>query len=662
MTTQQAINEVKGLIMDTVRKANSGHTGGALSSLDFTFHLYRDILRYDPDDPGWLNRDRFVLSAGHESALLYNMLYLIGYLEMDDMLQFRQSGSRTPGHPEAHLTPGVEATTGPLGQGVAMAVGMAVAEEMLRAQFGTELVDHVTYCLCSDGDLQEPVALGASSLAGHWRLGRLIMYYDCNQVQISGSTSRVDSTAIDQVYKGFGWRVIEIDGHDHGAIAEAVSEGLAERERPSLIIGHTIMAHGTATMEGSADTHGAPLPTEEIAATKTKLGLDPEKFFHLSPETLADVTHRQKELRHLVGEWKQRVEEGGKGEEFRAQWEAYFGPAQLGSVSWPEFEPGAGVATRKAFGMVLEAIAKAVPNLVGGSADLEPSNNTAGFAKAYGDFSASRRIGRSLSYGVREFPMGAINNGIALHGGLRPFGATFLVFSDYERPSIRLRALQRLPVLSVFTHDSIFVGEDGPTHQPTEHIMALRSIPNLLVFRPAEAIETRACMELVLQQTDRPSALLLTRQGVPVFPEALHIIVSEGVPRGGYILKDPTGTAQVTIFATGSEVSLAMAVCDLLDDLAIRIVSLPCWELFFEQPEAYRRGILADDGGLRVSLEAGVTQGWGQFTGLNGLCIGVDRFGASAPGKELGAEVGLTPEQVADRIQNTLTAMKKGKL
>ncbi|UCH09328.1 MAG: transketolase [Fidelibacterota bacterium] len=660
MTTQHAINEVKGLIMDIVRKANSGHTGGALSSLDFAYLLYRDHLTYDPDDPEWMNRDRFVLSAGHESALLYSMLYLIGYLEMEDLLQFRQLGSRTAGHPEAHLTPGVEATTGPLGQGVAMAVGMAVAEEMLRARLGAEVVDHATYCLCSDGDLQEPVALGASSLAGHWRLGRLIMYYDCNQVQISGSTSRVDSTAIDQVFKGFGWRVLDIDGHDHGAIEEAIAEGQAEAERPTLIIGHTIMAHGTASMEGSADTHGAPLPPEEIAATKAKLGLDPDKFFHLSPETLADIHSRQKDLRQLVGEWKGRVKKLGEGEEFRAQWEAFFGPAQLESVSWPEFEPGAGVATRKAFGKTLEAVAEAVPNLVGGSADLEPSNNTAGFAKAYGDFSASHRTGRSLSYGVREFPMGAINNGIALHGGLRPFGATFLVFSDYERPSIRLRALQELPVLSVLTHDSIFVGEDGPTHQPTEHIMALRSIPNLLVFRPAEAIETKACMELILQQTNRPSALLLTRQGVPVFSAELHSIVLEGVVRGGYILKDPNDPPQVTLFATGSEVSLAMAASELLRDLAVRIVSLPCWELFFEQPEAYRCGILTDDGSLRVSLEAGVTQGWGQFTGLNGLSIGVDRFGASAPGKELGAKVGLTPELVADRIQRTLATMKRG--
>ncbi len=655
----QAFNEIKGLIMDTVRKANSGHTGGALSSLDFAYQLFRDILRYDPDDPEWINRDRFVLSAGHESALLYALLYLIGYLELDDLLNFRQLGSRTPGHPEVDQTIGVEATTGPLGQGVAMAVGMAVAEEMLRARLGADVVNHTTYCLCSDGDLQEPVALGASALAGHWRLGRLIMYYDRNQVQISGQTSRADSTVIDQVFKGFGWQVLDIDGHDHDAIKEAIAAGQANSDQPTLIVGHTIMAHGTATMEGSPETHGAPLPPDEIAATKTRLGLDPDKFFHLSPETVAAFHHRYDELRREVSDWKAHLQERRQDPEFENLWPSFFGDLDLSGVTWPEFETGASIATRKAFGKVLEAVAEAVTNLVGGSADLEPSNNTGGFARAYGDFSAAHRAGRSLAYGVREFPMGAINNGIALHGGLRPFGATFLVFTDYERPSIRLRAMQRLPVIGVYTHDSVFVGEDGPTHQPVEHIMALRNIPNLLVFRPADAVETAACMELALQQTSRPSALVLTRQGVPVLPERLHPAAREGVTRGGYILQDPPGAAQVTIFAAGSEVALALSVSELLNDLAIRVVSLPCWELFFEQPEEYRRAVMADDGSLRVSLEAGTTLGWERFTGFNGLNFGIDRFGASGPGEEVGAEVGLTREQVAACICKALGAVKK---
>ncbi|UCD39106.1 MAG: transketolase [Fidelibacterota bacterium] len=660
MKTTQAINEIKALIMDTVRKANSGHTGGALSSIDFAYILFKEVLNYDPDDPGWLNRDRFLLSAGHESALLYVLLYLVGYLEMEDLLDFRQLGSRTPGHPEAHLTPGVEATTGPLGQGVAMAVGMAVAEEMLRANLGDAVMDHATYCLCGDGDLQEPVALGAAALAGHWRLGSLVMYYDCNEVQISGRTDRVDSTIIDQVFKGFGWQVLEVDGHDHQAISEAISASRGNTEQPSLIIGHTIMAHGAATMEGSPDTHGAPLPPEEIAATKSKLGLDPEKTFHLSPEVLDAFRQRQPELREQAAGWKTMLSKRQGDAEFKAVWDSYFGTAQLDAVEWPGFEPGAGVATRKAFGMVLEAAAVALPNLVGGSADLEPSNNTAGFANAYGDFGSGHRKGRSLAYGVREFPMGAINNGIALHGGLRPFGATFLVFSDYERPAIRLRALQRLPVMGVYTHDSIFVGEDGPTHQPTEHIMALRQIPNLLVFRPADAIETQVCMEMIIRETDRPSALLLTRQAVPVMPLDLHPVVRDGVPRGGYVLQDSPGSAQVTIFAAGSEVSLALAVCELLDGLAVRIVSLPCWELFLEQSPDYQRKILGFDGSLRVSLEAGTTLGWEHFTGHDGLNIGVDRFGASGPAKELAAEVGLTDQQVADRIRKALRDSNAG--
>jgi transketolase len=651
---QHEINEVKALIMDTVRKANSGHTGGALSSVDFAYLLYKNILQYDPDDADWLNRDRFVLSAGHESALLYSLLYLVGYLKLDDLQNFRQLGSRTPGHPECHLTPGVEATTGPLGQGVAMAVGMAVAEEMLRSQLGSELVSHRTYCLCGDGDLQEPVALGAAALAAHWQLGRLIMFYDYNQVQISGQTSRVDSTKIDQVFKGFGWHVLEIDGHDHTAIEAAIADGQGNANQPTLIIGNTTMAHGVATMEGSPATHGSPLPPEEIAATKKKLGLDPDRHLQLSAETIASFRQRQAQLRKSVDTWKAGLTQQLKSADFKSRWEQYFGDAAVSRIDWPAFEDGAGVATRKAFGQVLEAAAKAIPNLVGGSADLEPSNNTGGFAKAYGDFGAGNRSGRSLAYGVREFPMGAINNGIALHGGLRPFGATFLVFSDYERPSIRLRALQRIPVMGVYTHDSIFVGEDGPTHQPTEHIMALRAIPDLLVFRPADARETAACMKTILQENHRPSALLLTRQGLPVLPKELSDTIEHGVSRGGYVLQDPGAAPQVTILATGSEVSLALAVSELLEDVIIRIISLPCWELFLEQPDEYRGSVLGADGGLRVSMEAGITTGWEKFTGLHGLNIGVDQFGASAPGSQLETKFNLTPEHIAARIRKVL--------
>jgi len=653
---QQLINELKGLIMDTVRKADSGHTGGPFSSLDFAALLYKDILSYDPDDPHWPNRDRFVLSAGHESALLYALLHLIGYLDMADLKAFRQVGSRTPGHPELGVTPGVEATTGPLGQGVGMAVGLAVAEEMLRARLGGA-IDHWTYCLCSDGDLQEGVSLGAAALAGHWQLGRLIMFYDRNQIQISGGTERVDSTAYDQLFKSLGWHVAVIDGHDRAAIRQAMADGQAATGQPSLIIGNTIIAHGAATMAGQVATHGAPLPPEEIAATKQLLGLDPKRFFALSKATRAAFRERHGALRQVAGGWRASLEQRRQDAGFREQWDGFFEPPNLKSVVWPQFEADARLATRKAFGLVLEAAARAAPGLVGGSADLEPSNNTAGFALTYGDFSPARREGRSLAYGVREFPMGAINNGIALHGGLHPFGATFLIFTDYERPAIRLRALQQLPVLGVYTHDSVFLGEDGPTHQPVEHIMSLRAIPGLRVFRPADAVETLVCLQLLLAGTELPAVLLLTRQTLPVLPEALQPAVREGASRGGYVLKAVAGAPDVTIFATGSEVSLALEVDELLADLAVRIISLPCWELFFEQPQAYQRRLLEDKAGLRVSLEAGATVGWERFTGRRGLTIGVDRFGASGPGEKVAALMGLGAQEVSDRIRTVLNSI-----
>ncbi|MCH7852541.1 MAG: transketolase [Candidatus Marinimicrobia bacterium] len=653
MTDGLLMNQMRGLIMDTVRRANSGHTGGPLSSLDFAMLLYRDVLRYDPDDPTWFNRDRFVLSAGHESALLYTLLYMIGYLELDDLQNFRQLHSRTPGHPEVDLTPGVECTSGPLGQGIAMAVGMAVAEEMLRARLGEDIVNHDTYCLCGDGDLQEPVTLGACALAGHWRLGRLIMYYDRNRVQISGGTERADSTQVDQLFNSFGWHVLTIDGHDHDAIGDALAQARSQIDQPTLIIGDTIMAHGTAGMEGMAATHGSPLPPEEIAATKEKLGLDPEATFQVTQEAITELRRRQPGLRDKAAAWRDHLKKRRGEQEFDDRWRSFFEPLDAAQLPWPRFEPGASIATRQAFGQVLDAVAGQLPGLVGGSADLEPSNNTANFAKRYGDFGAQHRAGRSLAYGVREFPMGAINNGIALHGGLRPFGATFLVFTDYERPALRLRALQQLPAIGVYTHDSIFLGEDGPTHQPVEHIMALRLIPGMQVYRPGDAVETALVLEQILG-SDRPASLLLTRQGLPVLPKEYHRRAREGVPRGGYVLKEATGEPEVTIFACGSEVALALEVDGLLAGIDIKIVSLPCWELFFEQPEDYREAVLASPAGLRVSLEAGATLGWERFTGRRGLNIGVDRFGWSAPGKEVAAAAGFQAEQVAKRIKAAL--------
>ena len=501
---QYAINIAKGLIMDTVRKADSGHTGGPFSSLDYTYTLFKEFLKFDPDNPEWKDRDRFVLSAGHESALIYTMLTYIGWLGIDDLKQFRQLGSRTPGHPEKGLTPGVEATTGPLGQGVGNAVGMAVAECILRNQFGEDVVNHYTYCLHSDGDIQEPVSQGAIALAGHWGLGKLINYYDANNAQISGKVTRSDSTDYVKLYEAHNWHVQEIDGHDRGTIRDAIRKAQMEIEKPSVIIGRTTMAQGCATMEDDHNTHGAPLPPEEIAATKEKLELNSEEFFHLPKDVLTDFRSGYEFARSEAAAWNSALEVRMEEPEFSQKWNLAFGDCSP-SFDIPKYEPGQKVATRKVWGPFIEKFAENHPTLVGGSADLEPSNVTTGFANMVGDFNRENYKGRNFAYGVREFPMGVINNGIALHGGLKVFGATFFVFSDYERPAIRLRAIQGLPVVSEYTHDSIYVGEDGPTHQPVEHLMACRAIPNLLVLRPADANEAVVASHLAFEQTNRPA-------------------------------------------------------------------------------------------------------------------------------------------------------------
>ncbi len=652
---QYAINVAKGLIMDTVRNADSGHTGGPLSSLDFTYILYKEFLKFDPDDPNWKDRDRFVLSAGHESALLYTMLTYIGWLEIDDLKQFRQLGSRTPGHPERHLTPGVEATTGPLGQGVGNAVGMAVAECILQQQFGEDVVNHYTYCLHGDGDIQEPVAQGAIAIAGHWGLNKLIHYYDANNAQISGKVTRSDSTDYRKLYEAHGWHVQEIDGHDHDAIRDAIRQAQMEIEKPSVIIGHTIMAQGCATMEDDHNTHGAPLPPEEIASTKEKLELDPALFFNLPEEVLTEFRSGFTYARSEVEAWKSALSSRLEDESFSKNWNLAFGDDFL-QVPIPQYEAGTKVATRKVWGPFIEKLAELHPTVTGGSADLEPSNVTTGFANLVGDFNKENRRGRNFAYGVREFPMGAVNNGIALHGGLEVFGATFFVFSDYERPAIRLRALQGLPVVSEYTHDSIFVGEDGPTHQPVEHLMACRTIPNLLVLRPADANEAIVACQLAFEQKNRPALVLLTRQGIPVFDRNIYPSPEE-LKKGGYIMQDCEGNPEVVIFATGSEVWVALEAASKLSvKWKVRVVNIPCWELFDEQPEDYRISVLGPDSALKVSLEAGITLGWEHYTGIGGLNIGIDSFGESAPGGEVARHFGLTAESVVNKIQKYINS------
>ena len=644
---QFALAVTKGLVLDMVRKANSGHSGGPMSSADFTQILFTEYLNFDPNDPEWFNRDRFVLSAGHESALIYSILTQLGWLNMEDIQNFRQLHSRTPGHPEVEI-PGIEATTGPLGQGFGMAVGMATAESMLRSRVG-ELIDHFTYVVAGDGDFQEPIVLGSASMAGHWGLSRLIVFYDSNNAQISGKVDRSDSSNYAQIFEGFGWHVQEIDGHNHEEIREALEKAQVV-DRPSLIIGTTIMAKGSATMEGDHETHGAPLPQDEINQTKEKLGL-PIESFYLPNEVISHFQKRFSDLKEKVNNWNGSVTKSCNDESFKSLWDKTINN-QLEGIDFPKFEKGESLATRKAFGVTLDAFAKQIPSLVGGSADLEPSNYTGNFAKTYGDFSKDNRSGRNLAFGVREFPMAAAMNGIALHGGLIPFGGTFLVFADYERPALRLAAIQNCRVLHEFTHDSFWVGEDGPTHQPIEHAMALRAIPNLNVFRPADAQETAACFKMSIEQKKSPNALLLTRQGVKVLDQSMEKTV-EGVSKGAYDVTN-CDNPDLILLATGSEVGLAMEVVELMQDKKIRVVSMPCWEIFEKQSEDYKNSLIPKRGSMKISIEAGITMGWDKYIGSNGLSIGLDHYGASAPGKDLAEEFGFTATKVETKIREHL--------
>jgi transketolase len=641
------IANIKGLVMDATAAAHSGHPGGAFSSCDFAALLWMETLHFAPDFPKWPLRDRFVLSAGHESMLLYSLLHLSGMLSMDEIRRFRQLGSLTPGHPESHLTPGVEATTGPLGQGVAMGVGMAVAALQEQALRPLDRLPRI-WVLAGDGDLQEDVALGACQLAGHWGLGNLVLYYDKNDIQISGPVDRVSSLDFKAHFESMQWEVLEINGHDHHELRQAMERATqAERSRPLLIIGQSTMAQGAATMEGLAKTHGEPLPAAEIAATKSRLGLDPEASFAVQPSVYEHFNRRLKELNALAA--------------------AYTPPTaleQAPEIAWPIYETGQSLATRVAFGQALAQMAPKMLGLTGGSADLEPSNNTGAFAAAVGEFTRNHRSGRNLAFGVREFPMAAILNGMALYApDFKPFGATFLTFSDYMRNAIRMSAIQKVPVLHVFTHDSIFLGEDGPTHQSVEHIMSLRAIPDLWVMRPADARETQACLRLWAAQGHQPAVLALTRQNVPTLPctEDAPQALDAKVAQGAYLAWKQEGSdstlAPLYGYATGSEVATLIKACQglaesegSLHQREMRVYSLPCWELLDEQPAAYKAEVLGPAHARRVSLEAGVTLGWTRFTGLDGLTMGVDTFGYSAPGSDLARHFGLEPQQVQDRI------------
>lgn len=648
MDNQQVINILKGMILDGVDKAQSGHPGGALSSLDFAYILFTEYLRFDPDDVSWPGRDRFILSAGHESMLQYALLHAMGHLPMEELKRFRQLHSKTPGHPENVLTPGVECTTGPLGQGCAMSVGFAIAGSHLCAVLSEELFSHKTWVIMGDGCMQEGPTLAAASLAGHLKLSSLIWYYDRNAQQISGSISRTTSDREEKVFEGFGWNVLSIDGHDHAAIRKAIESSRAESERPILIIGKTTMAKGAATMEGQHETHGAPLPKEELKKTKEKLGLPADQPFYWPEEAKKQFQRNFEKQRAHVRSWKEMLRKISDDQTFADKWKLYFGQVDLKKVPIFNWDLSKPMATRNAFGKLLEAWCDRLPNLIGGSADLEPSNMTEWFKAKVGDYSAKNRAGRNLVFGVREFPMAAISNGIALHGGLIPFDATFLVFSDYARPAIRLGAIQKARVIHELTHDSFYLGEDGPTHQPVEHMMSLRAIPDLYVMRPADPIETEVLFRHALS-LNAPSCIGLTRQKVSYLPLPREEI--EGAKKGAYIVKGETETCDLILFASGSEVDLALRVVGQLSEFKTRVVSVPCWELFFEQDAEYQRKILHFECWKRVSIEAGATLGWERFVGKEGLMIGIDHFGASAPAGDLEKEFGFTADAVVRKVK-----------
>jgi transketolase len=643
---QLAVNAIKALAMDGVQAANSGHPGAPMGMADLATVLWTRFLVVDPADPTWPDRDRFIVSNGHASMLVYALLHLSGFpLTMDDVRNFRQFGYPTAGHPEREPHLGIETTTGPLGQGFGTGVGMAIAEEHLRAVFGDDLVNHRTFALVSDGDLMEGISSEAGSLAGHLGLGRLIYIYDDNEISIEGDTDLAFSEDVATRFEGLGWHTLDIDGHDRPAIAEAIEECLGVLDQPSLVIAHTHIAHGSPNKVDSEKAHGSPLGEEEIRLTKGLMGWpDEEPFFvpDQAYEEFAMVATRGADIRAA---WTKRRDEALTDPVFAAKWKAYYevGSSEVGDLG---FQVGSSVATRKASGAAINALAPRMPSLLGGSADLAPSTNT--LIDGSESFSRHSRIGRNFHFGIREHAMGAAVNGMAIHGGLRPYGATFLVFNDYMRPAVRLSALMGAPSIWVYTHDSVFLGEDGPTHQPIEHLASLRAMPNMWVVRPADATETAEAWELAVSRTDGPTCLILTRQGVPTLERD-----PGGVQRGGYVLRDGS---DAILIATGSEVAVALAAAGQLADggPSVRVVSMPCIEAFDLQDEDYRNGVLSP--GVPVaSLEAGATFGWHRFTGKDGLTIGIDHFGASAPAARIAEEYGFTPDAVAGRLRDWLS-------
>ena len=676
------INTIRMLCVDMVQQANSGHPGMPMGAATMAYVLWTRFLRHHPNNPKWPDRDRFVLSAGHGSALLYSLLHLTGYdLPIEELKRFRQWGSKTPGHPECRDTPGVECTTGPLGQGFGNGVGMAIAERFLAAKFncpGFEIVDHHIYAIVSDGDLMEGVASEAASLAGHLRLGKLIYLYDNNHITLAGEIGLNFTEDVSRRFEAYGWHLQSIeDGNDIEAISKAIAAARDETSRPSLISVRTHIGYGSPHKQDTFEAHGSPLGPEEVIATKENLGWPLEPTFYIPDEVFTQFRKAIDRGAQLETEWKANLESYRKAyPELGVEWDRWVN--SILPEDWdkdiPSFPPDPkGMATRSAGGQVVNAIALHVPSLIGGSADLNPSTNTA--LKGKGNFqypgSGEERMqgsisgpwgyrGANIAFGVREHALGSILNGIALHGGLLPFGSTFLIFSDYMRPAIRLAALMKLHVIYVFTHDSIALGEDGPTHQPVEHLASLRAIPCLTVIRPADANETAEAWRIAIEHKGGPVAIILTRQNVPVIDRD-KFNPSFGLRRGAYILADShLSKPEVILIATGSEVHLALDLYEKLtaEGIAIRVVNMPSWELFEQQPKSYHDEVLPPDITTRVSIEAGVTLGWHKYVGRKGEVIGLDRFGASAPGNILLKEFGFTPENILNRIRMLLDRKK----
>ena len=658
-----AVASIRTLSIDAIEKANSGHPGLPMGAAPMAYTLWSRYMNHNPKNPNWFNRDRFVLSAGHGSALLYSLLHLSGYdLSLDDLKEFRQWGSKTPGHPEYRHTAGVEATTGPLGQGIAMGVGMAMAERHLAEVYNKEnypIVDHYTYSLCGDGDLMEGVSAEAASLAGHLKLGRLVVLYDSNDISLDGDLNQSFSESVENRFKAYGWQYLRVeDGNDLNEISKAIEEAKQDTSRPTLIEVRTVIGFGSPNKAGKSASHGAPLGAEEIKLTKEAYNWTFEEDFHVPQEVydqfnkliVENGKNKEKEWTELFNQYKNEFPELGKQFEIAIHNELPEG----WSKDLPVYEEGSSLASRASSGESLNAIAKNLPSLFGGSADLAGSNKT--LIKGTADFLPGSYDGRNIWFGVREFAMGAALNGMALHGGVKVFGGTFFVFSDYLRPAIRLAALMKLPVTYVFTHDSIAVGEDGPTHEPVEQLAALRAMPNLSIIRPADGNETAAAWKLAIESTDHPTALILTRQDLPTLKGTVEGAY-DGVSKGAYVVSPASQeTPDVLLLASGSEVNLAVEAQKVLEGEGIHasVVSMPSWDRFEAQSKEYKETVITKTVKKRLAIEMGSSLGWHRYVGDEGDVLAIDQYGASAPANKILAEYGFTVENVVAHVKELL--------